>query len=454
MKTTTQKELESKLNSFDAIERQESLRELVKRFPEALSEPSDNVNMHMHSFFSYNAFGWSPSRVAWESKKAGLSAAGLCDFDVLDGMQEFLEAGDTLELRTSVSIETRAYLHEMSDLDINSPGEPGVCYIMGAGFYQTPKAGTNEAKMLKSFRERYDSRNEASIALINKAYPGIAINYERDAVPLTPAGGVTERHLLKAYREQSATSFASRPADEVQFWSKIFKKSTEETQTVMQSIPDFENAIRSALMKKGGVGYEQPSASSFPPVDDFIEWVSDNDALPMIAWLDGSSEGESDPATLLECLCVKGAVALNIIPDRNWNFDDLSIRETKARNLAAIVQEAERMFLPINIGTEMNKLGLPFVDDLAGPILHRYADIFLRGAFIMAGHTLMGRFADFPYNGSKARAQFESVSERNEFFANVGKARPLTLAQVDKLKSAGSDRAFAHLIDHAAGRPI
>jgi len=36
---------------------------------------------------------------------------------------------------------------------------------------------------------------------------------------------------------------------------------------------------------------------------------------------------------MLECMVAKGAAALNIIPDRNWNIKDPEARETKVRKL-------------------------------------------------------------------------------------------------------------------------
>jgi hypothetical protein len=74
--------LEAELNSFDRETRRNALLELADNI-HGSNEPNENVNMHFHSFFSYNYKSWSPSRIAWEAKKAGLYAAGLCDFDVL-----------------------------------------------------------------------------------------------------------------------------------------------------------------------------------------------------------------------------------------------------------------------------------------------------------------------------------------------------------------------------------
>ena len=148
---TDKKQLIEQLDDFSPLIRAQVLQALAPSQPLYPSEPG-NVNMHCHSFFSYNAHGWSPSRIAWESRRANLYAAALTDFDVLDGLDEFLQAGEMLSLRTAVHLETRAFLNEYSNVDINSPGEPGVTYIMGMGFTSVPASGSRQAETLAAPR--------------------------------------------------------------------------------------------------------------------------------------------------------------------------------------------------------------------------------------------------------------------------------------------------------------
>jgi hypothetical protein len=445
----TKNELELELNDYSAKVRSAALAELCRSFNDAILPEGSNVNMHIHSFFSYNAEGWSPSRIAWETRKRGLRAAALCDFDVLEGLDEFLDACLAVGMRGAVGLETRAYLKEFGDVDINSPGEPGVTYIMGIGFVRKPAAGTTAASTLAMFRDQYDRRNLAMIARINAALPAVALDYERDVVPLTPARGVTERHIISAYRQKGEQAFPSR-SDRIAFWGGVFGKTPAAMDSLFQDLPAFEEQIRARLTKNGGIGYEKPSETTFPPVDDFIDWVLACDAIPTVTWLDGTSAGESDPVRLLECMCVKGAVAINIIPDRNWNIKDPDVKRVKVANLDAIIREADRMGLPVNIGTEMNKTGLPFADDLAGDVLARHKKTFLLGAHVMAGHTLLARYANFSYSGTRAGAQFETIAEKNAFFARIGSAPAITRRESDELLGAGDDRAFNWLVDRGS----
>jgi len=86
-------QLEQQLNDFNPDVRREALKEL-ERLVEAgnihLPEMQDVANMHCHTFFSFNAYGYSPTGLAWLAKKNGYKYMGIVDFDVLDGVEEFL----------------------------------------------------------------------------------------------------------------------------------------------------------------------------------------------------------------------------------------------------------------------------------------------------------------------------------------------------------------------------
>ena len=437
--------LERNLDSFDFARRRDALAALAALNESSLVTPGANFNLHCHSFFSYNAFGWSPSRVAWEARKRGFRAAGLCDFDVLDGMEEFLDAGRVLGLRACVHLETRAYVAEQAAGDINSPGEPGVAYIMGGGFFALPREGTPEAARLAGFRQGARERNEALIARINAAVPQIALDYAAEVLPRTPKGVATERHIIAAYVDKAAAAIPD-PDARAAFWAPLVKKdAAEAAATEAGDRPKFEEWVRAALSKRGGLGYVPPTPSTFPPVDEFIAWVRACGAIPLVTWLDGTSVGEADADALLDLMVAKGCAGVNIIPERNWHFSDPAKAAKMAANLDAMVKGADARNLPIVIGTEMNKLGLPLVDDLEGPVLSKYRDSFTRGADILVGHTLLAQVAGMPYPGEKAAALFPDVRARNDFFAAVGALPPVTQELFDSLLDAGPEKALERL---------
>lgn len=437
------------LDSFDPDTRRRALELLVASGPDARGEEDGNVNMHLHSFFSYNALGYSPSRLAWEARNRGLYAAGVCDFDVLDGLEEFLRAGQIVGLRTAVYLETRAYMPEYADVDISSPGEPGVTYIMGAGFGRVPEAGTDEMDRLLEYRYAAAQRNIALVERINIRVPEIAIDYAADVLPLTPSGNATERHIVSACVTKAAGVYES--ADSLAaFWGRVLNMDADTIADRIADRPWLEDAARSRLAKRGGLGYEQPSEDTFPRADKFIDWVAACGAIPMVTWLDGTSGGEKDPAALLHHMRAMGAAALNIIPDRNWNLADANERAIKTGNLRDIIHVARDMDWPINIGTELNKRGLPFVDDLAADALRPFRETFRQGARIMVGQTLLSRYAGLSYAGCRANEEFAGRREQNSFFSAVGALPPLTVGQAAELEAMGPARALAWFRDKVA----
>jgi hypothetical protein len=65
---------------------------------------------------------------------------GIVDFDVLDGVDEFLDACELVGVRGSAGIETRVFLPEFATREINSPGEPGVYLPYGHWVHLEPGA--------------------------------------------------------------------------------------------------------------------------------------------------------------------------------------------------------------------------------------------------------------------------------------------------------------------------
>lgn len=432
------------LDSFNPTERSSALNALANS---NLPPAGTNVNMHLHSFFSYNAKGYSPSRLVWEARNAGMYAAGLCDFDVLDGQDEFLDAGLLLGLRASVNVETRAFVSEYAQHEISSPGEPGVTYIMGGGFAKIFSNDSAQMKGQASLRDGARRRNIELIERINPHISSIAVDYEKDVVPLTPTGSATERHIISAYINKAKSVYGDGESLTA-FWSGILGTSSSDTSALAGNLPAMEEKVRSKLAKSGGLGYQQPSPETFPPVEEFLKWVASCGAVPMIAWLDGTSSGEADGRGMLECLRAKGGAALNIIPDRNWNITNPDTKALKIRKLNEIVTLATNMDMPINIGTEMNKLGLPFLDDLECEALKPFKNVFLSGARIMVGHTLLLRYADYSYVGAKAKEEFTSTKDKNRFFERVGQMPPLTMTQAQQLLAMGPEKAFSWFCGH------
>jgi len=153
--------------------------------------------------------------------------------------------------------------------------------------------------------------------------------------------------------------------------------------------------------------------------------------------LDGTSAGEQAIEELLELLIGQGAAALNIIPDRNWNIADPELCRLKVQKLYEVVQLAEQLALPLNIGTEMNSFGQKLIDDFDAPELAPVRQAFIDGAHFVYGHTLLQRSLGLGYQSRWAQTQLPSRRERNEFYTQVG-YRGIRRSQLEQAQAARS----------------
>ena len=431
-------------DSFSRDERRRALAALIARgLP--TTPATDWVNMHMHTFFSFNGEGWSPTRLAWEALQRGLYSIAICDFDVLQGMEELFEATDRLQLRAAAGFESRTFFREYAAQEINSPGEPGVFYFMGMGFLRLPASGSRAAAVLADMLERSHARNRSLLQRINAGLPDVAVDYDADVLPLTPDRNATERHIVNAYHAKALRRFGGDTAAAAARWAAGLGLDLQDARDSIKDANRFTDKLRSKLMKKGGLGYKQPDVDTFPALDTVVEMIRDCRAIPMSTWLDGTSEGERAPAAQLECLVAKGIEAVNIIPDRNWNLKDAAEKARKVAELDRYVAAAQALDLPINVGTELNKAGQRFVDDFAAPPLRRHHAAFLQGAQVMVGHTRLLRWADLSYIDAAASAEFPARAARNAFFAAVGALPGPDQRTRDRLSAMAPAAAYAYL---------
>jgi hypothetical protein len=412
-------ELEAKLNDFTAPVRTKALADLVilaQKGDVSMASETDLINMHCHTFYSFNAYGYSPTALAWLAKRNGFKALGIVDFNVLDGVEEYLNACDVIGVRGSAGLETRVYIPEFSTREINSPGEPGVCYHMGIGFTssQTPDA---VASILVDMRHRAEQSGREIVERLNRHLAQVKIDYDRDVLPLTPGGNATERHILVAFIQAALRCF-SNPTP---FWAEKLGLPSEQVAAQIGDEPKFQNLVRAKLMKGGGVGYIQPGPNIFPSIEEVNQFIVACSALPCAAWLDGTSAGEQAIEDLLDLLISKGVVAFNIIPDRNWNISDPEVRRVKVKKLYRVVELAQKLDLPLNIGTEMNSYGQKLVDDFDVPELIPLREQFLAGAYFIYGHTLMQRTLGLGYQSEWAKTYLLTRRERNAFFTQMGR---------------------------------
>jgi hypothetical protein len=259
-------------------------------------------------------------------------------------------------------------------------------------------------------RKAAERRTRDLLLRVNAFMRPVELDYGRDVVPLTPNGNATERHVCEAFERKTAQVF-SDPARRAAFWREKLGEAAPEGAKL-------QNLIRARTMKKGGAGYVQPGKGSFPLMADMNRFVLESGAIPTLAWLDGTSDGEKRLEELFQVGMASGAAALNIIPDRNYTP---GVKDRKLRNLYDVVALAEKHHFPVVVGTEMNSPGNKFVDSFATEELRPLAPVFLRGAHIIYAHSVLQRGSGMGYLSKWAGKRFASVPAKNEFFERLGR---------------------------------
>ena len=401
------------LNSLDSERRRQALVHLSRRDGEPPFRRA--VNLHLHTFYSFNAEHYSPAAIAWRARCEGLQVAGIVDFDVLDGLEEFMEAGRLLNLRVCAGIETRVHVPKFSGMVINSPGEPGIAYHMGAGMPQR-SMGRGEERFLQALLHMAGQRNRELIDRVNRYLAPVEIDYDRDVLPMTPRGNATERHIARAYARRAADLYVVT-ADLKRFWSVKLENDVSD-----EDLPDSAwllDHIRGRTMKRGGIGYVTPNGRSFPSMDSMNEFVLRAGGIPTLAWLNGESEGEQRMEEMVDAAMSAGVAAINIIPDRNFTP---GVKDHKLENLHKVIALAEDRDWPVLVGTEMNAPGQKFVDDFESDELAPYLPLFVKSAHILYAHTILQRQHGRGYLSEWACRNFPDRRDRNQYFEEIGHA--------------------------------
>ena len=435
--------IEKQLNHHDLQIRREailSIRRMIGEGTLAPPPPQENCNLHVHTFFSYNAFGHSPSSLAWLARREGIQLMGIIDFDTLEGTEEFLWSCEQLQVRGTVSLETRIYLPEFSDRVITSKGQPGVAYYILSGFASGNLSPQAQAKY-GELKRYLTSRNHRILQSLNDYLSPLVVDYQRDVVSLSAGETPTERHIMEAYY-QSAIKSIDNP---IPFWSEKLGMDPSEIERLHPQPSTFRRVMREKLVKTGDIAYQAPGTENYPTLGLVNDLAGLTDSLPTLVWANGTYPGEQEEAVLLDYLVDNGLAGMNIVPDRSINVPE-SDKDFRLKCLYEVVELAAQYDLPIFIGTEMNQPGHQWVDDLNLPTLAPLKQSFMDGAYFLYGHTMLSRYANLGYLSGWSQDQFKDRRSRNSFYTRVGASLPNTNESRDVLQSLPHDLSAKDLL--------
>jgi len=372
------------LSSFDPTIREKSLLELSALIKAGSIKksyhPTPWLNLHLHTFHSFNYKNWSPCRIVFEGWYRDLKYTGTVDFDTLAGLNETLMAGQVLNTKVTGGFESRVVVEEWKDVVINSPDEPGIYYLCGKGFKHPPANNTAEGQFFNNLKKIAQERNKKVVQKLNRYLGEVKVDYEKDILPLTPSGNPTERHIIASYKQKSEQSLGDKVDS---FWSEILSMPLDLIKDTREKrAPEFLDLLRKILIKYGGPGYITPQQENFPTLDSVIKMIEKAGGIPTGTWLDGTNKGEEDAGMFVSFLKHKGIQAITIIPERNYNITDASDKQKKVKKLNEFMDICISLKMPVVCGTEFNKSGQPFVDDFTKPEISKYLDYFLQSACV------------------------------------------------------------------------
>lgn len=187
-----------KLNAPTKAERLANLKTVLEgtQFPPAVPQ---YINNHIHTTYSFSPY--SPTAAVYAARAEGLCTAGIVDHDSIAGAEEFLAAAELVGMPATVGMECRVSMAgtRLEGRRTNNPDQAGISYmtIQSVPHDKIPVLD----KFFAPYREARNRRNGQMVDNINALLPDLALDYDRDVLPLSLAregGGVTERHLMYA----------------------------------------------------------------------------------------------------------------------------------------------------------------------------------------------------------------------------------------------------------------
>lgn len=334
--TESQRQLVEQLNHPDAPTRLSALRSLRAEADAGRLEHTPvarDVNNHIHTTYSFSPY--SPTMAAFRAWQAGLATAGIMDHDAINGAREFIAAGETIGIATTIGAEIRASFAGtfLEGRHANNPDQPTVVYLALHGVPHTAIAALDAfLQPIRAARGRRNRRMAANLAAILEPF-GIAYDYDADVLPLSlcqDGGEVTERHLLYAVADKLIAHAGAGP-DLIAFLENSLRLRLAEKPRQLLLDPanphygyDLLNVLKSDLVAR----FYIPATDECPPVADFVEFAREHGiilAYPYLGDVTASVTGDKKAQTfedgyldeLFALLDQLGFRAVTYMPSRN-----------------------------------------------------------------------------------------------------------------------------------------
>ncbi len=319
----------NKLNAPTKQERLANLAEVLKTttFPPMVPQ---YINNHIHTTYSFSPY--SPTAAVYAARMEGLCTAGIIDHDSISGAEEFLEAAKLVEMPVTIGMEARVSMEgtRLEGRRTNNPDQVGVSYMTIQGVPHDKIATLTE--FFRPYQAARHARNRKMVEKINALLPEIALDYDKDVLPLSMAaenGGVTERHLMYALAIKLVKQVGKGQTmvDKLaEMGLTLSEKQT--TQMLDKEYPFYEYDLLGILKSAFVPQIFIDATEECPKLADMVKLCKDIDAFLCYAYLGdvGNSVTGDKKAQkfeddylddVFECLKEEGVTSVTYMPTRN-----------------------------------------------------------------------------------------------------------------------------------------
>ena len=320
------------LEKLNAPTKEERLNNLAQILPQTTFPPvvPEYINNHIHTTYSFSPY--SPTAAVYAARMEGLCTAGIIDHDSISGAREFLEAARMVDMPVTIGMECRVSMDgtRLEGRRTNNPDQVGVSYMT---IQSVPH---DKIDVLTEFFRPYQAarhaRNRKMVERINALLPELAMDYDRDVLPLSEAandGGVTERHLMYALAKKLTAQVGKGEAVVRKLGDMgVTLSAKQEAQMLDVEYPFYEydllGILKSAFVPKIFVD----ATDECPKLADMVKLCGQVDAYLCYAYLgdvgdsvtgDKKAQKFEDDylEDVFECLKEEGVGAVTYMPTRN-----------------------------------------------------------------------------------------------------------------------------------------
>lgn len=344
-----------------------------------------NVNAHLHTPYSFSAFG-SIAEALERAKSEGVGVAGINDFYSTEGYVEWGAEAAKRGIYPLYGIEFIALDadNQLGGVRVNDPNNPGRTYLSGKGLCSPASMSERSAAALNSVRSESNAQTRQMTGRLNSLLLSIDAGFtlDYDAIRNTMTKGlVRERHLAKALRQNIYHHFGGDGARIAEFMTLLF--GGKPLKADISNEAAVENQIRSELLKAGGAAFVPEDKKAFLPVEQVCEIVLDAGGIPTYPFLaDDAKGGFTDFEANIER-------AADWLAGHNiWSAEFITTRNSPSvleRYASALVDRG----MVVTFGSEHNTPAMePVLLSTRGgePLSDRLRQINFEGGCIVAAH--------------------------------------------------------------------